>query len=166
MLNVFFKLYIDRLRQKAINIQRECMSEAHSLSLIRVSSTEENGTHGVLLDHGVPFALSLEPPDRNNEPYESCIPAGVFICKYVNSPRFGGTYEIKEVPNRSHILFHKGNFTKDTSGCVLVGERFEVVGTSEAAILSSGEGFDEFMKRMRLGGTYEDLVLNIINGYE
>lgn len=142
------------------------MSDTHSLTLVRVSSTEENGTHGVLLDQGVPFALSLEPPDRNNEPFESCIPAGVFICKYVNSPRFGATYEVRDVPSRSHILFHTGNFTKDTSGCILVGERFEVVGKNESAILSSGEGFREFMKRMRFDGSYEDLVLNIINGYK
>lgn len=142
------------------------MSEPHRVTLVRVSSNEDNGTHGVLLDEGVPFALSLEPPDRNNEPFESCIPAGVYICKYVTSKRFGATYEVKDVPSRSHILFHKGNFTKDTSGCILVGERFEVVGTTESAVVSSGEGFDEFMKRMRLNGTYEDLVLNIINGYE
>ena len=141
------------------------MSGAH-LTIVRVSSNERNGTHGVLLDQGVPFALSLEPPDKNNQPFISCIPAGVYTCKNIMSSRFGATYEVTDVPGRSSILFHKGNFTKDTAGCVLVGEQFEVVGASESAVLSSGKGFGEFMTRMGEHGECEDFMLNIINGYE
>ena len=138
----------------------------HQLKIIRVNSCEELGTHGVLIDGGVPFALTLEPPWRDNKPFESCIPTGVFVCKFLISPRFGPCYEITGVPDRNHILFHKGNFTKDTSGCVLVGEQFESVGKSESAVVSSGKGFGEFMKRMAGPvGEYEDFALAVSNGF-
>lgn len=143
-------------------------NQKNQVKLIRINQSEELGTHGVLIDRysheekaGVPFALTLEPPWRNNEPYESCIPTGVYECKAVNSPRFGSCYEIEGVPNRDHVLFHKGNFTKDTSGCVLVGERFEVVGDCESAVASSGDGFNEFMRRM--GGN--KFYLAVSNGF-
>tara|TARA_R100000049_G_C1937492_1_gene81412 strand:- start:641 stop:1156 length:516 start_codon:yes stop_codon:yes gene_type:complete len=138
----------------------------HQLKLIRVTSSEYLGTHGVLIDDGVPFALTLEPPWRDNQPFESCIPTGVYVCKFFISPRFGPVYEITGVPDRSQILFHKGNFTKDTSGCVLVGEQFESVGKSESAVVSSGKGFGEFMKRLAGPvGEYKDFVLEISNGF-
>ena len=142
------------------------MGKDNRVTLVRVSSNEKNGTHGVLLDDGVPFALTLEPPDLGNKPFISCIPAGLYICKYISSPRFGATYQIMDVPERSHILFHKGNFTKDTSGCVLVGEQFEAVGKHESAVVSSGKGFNEFINRMFFEGEHRDFALNIIDGYK
>ncbi len=54
----------------------------------------------------------------------------------------------KNVSNRSHILFHKGNLSDDTHGCVLVGEQFEPL-KGENAVLASGKAFTEFKKRTR-----------------
>lgn len=42
----------------------------------------------------------------------------------VNSPKFGKTWEIFKVPNRSEILFHVGNHPQDTHGCILLGRVF------------------------------------------
>lgn len=64
---------------------------------------------------------TLENPWLNNEPYISCIPNGNYCCKRVDSPRFGNTFEITGVDGRSHILFHWGNYEKDTLGCILLG---------------------------------------------
>ena len=41
--------------------------------LKRIALTER-GTFGVLLDNGVPFAVTLEREWMNNEPSVSCIP--------------------------------------------------------------------------------------------
>lgn len=60
----------------------------------------------------------------DNKPTKSCIPDGQYVCRSTVSPKFGQTYEITKVPNRSHILFHAGNTEEDTMGCLLVGNSF------------------------------------------
>lgn len=70
---------------------------------------------------------TLELPDLNNDGIEgnevrkSCIPEGTYPVKRHKSPKFGDTFWIQNVPGRSGILIHAGNFHKDTLGCVLAG---------------------------------------------
>ncbi len=98
------------------------------------------GTFGVLLTGDVPFALTLEPALP--------IPPGVYDCKR-DFYHAGGyeTFEITDIPNRSRILFHKGNLPEHTRGCVLVGEEFGLL-DNRPAILASGRGFAEFMEKL------------------
>lgn len=81
-----------------------------------------SGTKGLLYtaENSYPF-YTMENPWLNNKKTDSCIPTGTYICKPVNSPRFGKTIEVTDVPNRSHILFHAGNSPDDTDGCILLG---------------------------------------------
>ena len=117
-----------------------------TLFLKRVS-TFGHGTFGVLLDGVVPFAVTLEREWLDNRNNESCIPPGSYYCKRVNSPRFGNTFEVTNVPGRTHILFHKGNLDEHSRGCILVGEQFESL-NGEPAVLRSGKGYGEFMDRL------------------
>lgn len=105
------------------------------------------GTFGVLVNAQVPFALTMEQPWDENKTDVSCIPAGRYTCRRVDSPHFGNTFEITEVAGRSHVLFHKGNTLADTRGCILVGEEF--AGTFDHPFLAeSKNGYDEFMLMM------------------
>lgn len=117
-----------------------------ALTLKRIS-TNGHATFGVLIQDTEPFALTLERAWLGNHRNVSCIPAGVYTCGRVISSRFGETFEILDVPGRSNILFHKGNIPGDTAGCILVAERFEKL-AGKAAILSSADGYGEFMERM------------------
>jgi hypothetical protein len=93
----------------------------------------------------VPFVLTLERPWADNQQNVSCIPAGRYRCRKLRSPKFGSTYEICDVPGRTHVLFHAGNTIEDTAGCILVGEEFS--GTWDAPMLvSSQRGFGELIK--------------------
>jgi len=114
-----------------------------TLVLNRIAQSEA-GTFGVLIEGQFPFALTLEPPWRNNEKVVSCIPQGEYVCKGVNSPQFGDTFEVMDVEERTHILFHKGNVGKNTKGCILVGEQYEKL-NGKPAILASAKGYKEFM---------------------
>lgn len=126
------------------------------LDLLRVGQSNR-GTFGVLRYGDIPFVLTLERPWVNNEKDISCIPAGVYKCRKIRSPRFGDTYEICDVPNRTHVLLHKGNFIEDTHGCVLVGEEFS--GTFDRPFVASSErGFLELMKLLN-GAAEFDLVI-------
>jgi len=105
-------------------------------------------TLGVLFDENLPFALTLERCWLDNKKSISCIPNGTYICQRVVSPKFGNTFEVKDVPERSHILFHKGNISDDSRGCVIVGEQFEPV-NGKPGVLASAKGFNEFLARTK-----------------
>ena len=93
------------------------------LTLKRITSTAY-GTFGVLIHGEEQFAVTLECPWKDNQVNTSCIPAGVYFCVRVQSPRFGDTFEITDVKGRTHILFHAGNIASNTRGCILIGEKF------------------------------------------
>ena len=115
--------------------------------LIRVAFTTD-GTFGVFLDGGIPFCVTLERPWLHNQKNVSCINGGEYVCKRVQSPKFGNTFEITDVRGRSEILFHKGNLMDDSHGCVLLGEQYELL-KGRPAILASGKAFSEFLERTK-----------------
>jgi hypothetical protein len=125
------------------------------LVLLRLG-TDDIETQGVLRIGQRAFAVTLELPWRDNEPEISCIPAGTYTCQRLHSPRFGNTFEVLQVPNRSHILFHKGNVVPDTKGCILVGENFDAL-----AIRQSGQAFEEFMLNFADRETFILTVLDV-----
>lgn len=65
---------------------------------------------------------SLELPWKNNQRRVSCIPNGSYKAKKHISPRFGSSLWLQDVPNRSEILIHRGNFYTDILGCILIGK--------------------------------------------
>ena len=81
-------------------------------------------TLGVININNEYFCCTLENPWLNNEKNVSCIPAGNYYLEKVNSPKFGKVYEVKDVKDRTHILFHAGNIEPNTQGCILLGNMF------------------------------------------
>lgn len=130
----------------------------------RRTATGPQGTFGVLHFENIPFAVTLEPEWMDNRPMTedqqgSCIPAGEYYCKRVKSPRWGNTFEITNVPYRTHILFHKGNVHGNSDGCVLVAEKFEEL-NGKAAILDSAGGFNEFLGLLSLDDVFRLVVVD------
>jgi len=115
--------------------------------LIRITNSEY-GTFGVYLFKRIPFAVTLEPPWKDNVPEESCIPEDVYIAELTETPSYGLVYKFLNVPNRTDVLNHWGNLLKNTQGCVLIAEKFGVLDGKPAVLTSHnspGEGFNEFM---------------------
>jgi len=70
--------------------------------------------------------LTLELPWNGNQKRVSCIPEGVYEVHKVHSPKFGKCFMVMDVPDRSGIMIHPGNYASltdrsDTSGCILPG---------------------------------------------
>ena len=124
--------------------------------------TGKDGTFGVLKLDGKVFCVTLELPDKDNAPNVSCIPEGLYTCKKVNSPHFGQTYEISNVPGRSHILFHPGNTKTDTHGCVLLGRFFGPCNNGRG-ILTSGATCRDFFS---VAASVDEFELHIMNKTE
>lgn len=66
---------------------------------------------------------TLELPWKNNERQISCIPKGLYTAKKHSSPKFGQSFWLQNVPGRSEILVHPGNYTSQILGCILPGDR-------------------------------------------
>lgn len=68
--------------------------------------------------------LTLELPWKNNERKVSCIPEGVYKVVPRTSAKYKNHFHVLDVPNRTFILIHHGNFHSDILGCILVGSEF------------------------------------------
>lgn len=131
------------------------------LELIRLEENDRFGTFGVLKINKQVFCVALEPSDRLNTPHVSSIPAQQYICKKIISPRYGETFEVVRVPNRTNILFHPGNAMGDTEGCILLAQHFGKLNHNRA-ILNSGVTFRNFVNKLR---DYEEVHLTIKEEY-
>ena len=76
------------------------------------------------------LCATLEPCTSAAHP---CVPQGTYSIDFRFSPKFsvlpfyselGGLMPHINVPNRSNILIHCGNYPKDTLGCILVGSAY------------------------------------------
>ena len=145
---VLFYLIIDGLRNskrsnRSITDSEDTVGIMKLIEIFRMEETD-HGTIGILRMNDQVFCATLELPDIDNMRNKSRIPDGEYICYKVDSPKFGPTYEIMNVPNRKHILFHKGNVAGDTLGCILLGQYAGKL-KGDRAVLNSGATFQNFM---------------------
>ena len=114
------------------------------LELVRVKERHD-ATLGVLCIDDYPRMVTLDKPWLGNQKDISCIPTGRYQMSRFHSPKFGETFLVERVKERSGILFHKGNIAHDTRGCILVGMEFGVtMGTS--MITESRDAFEWFLR--------------------
>lgn len=105
------------------------------------------GTPGVLYDDNF-LCTTMERRWEHNAANESCIPAGDYVCKRVHSSKFGETFEVTGVKDRTAILFHKGNYAfADSHGCILLGVGYLFM-NNQWAITDSGIAFRNFLHYM------------------
>ena len=124
------------------------------LKLIRIAFILD-GTFGILFDYDDSIiCLTLEREWKNNEKNVSCIPRGKYICRRIESSKFGNTFEVCDVPGRSHILFHPGNIEDDTHGCIITGKRIRMF-KSKIAVLLSRISFKRFMRILNPDDCFE-----------
>lgn len=64
---------------------------------------------------------TIELPWKDNARCISCIPEGRYVCTPRESDKFGKHFHIRDVPDRSWILFHVANYISDLEGCIAVG---------------------------------------------
>lgn len=95
----------------------------------------------------------LELPWKDNQRKISCIPEGEFVVHRRWTKRFKWHYHIEEVPDRTYILQHPGNYTSDIEGCQLPGEKFaNLNGDKIPDILNTRATLDKML--VKLGNEY------------
>jgi len=65
--------------------------------------------------------FTLENPWKDNKRNISCIPEGIYKCLPYDGTKYKDVYLVTDVLNRGAILFHVGNYERNTQGCILPG---------------------------------------------
>ena len=125
----------------------------------------KDGVFSELIDEqGNILAHTLEHayPDSNGS-YAPKIPDGTYICRR-GPHRLEGmtadfeTFEVLNVPNHSDILFHWGNWNKDSAGCILLGDA--VAQSSQGQmIVDSKKTWEAFMATLIGVDTFQLTVM-------
>ena len=129
-----------------------------NLLLLRDTFSEKS-TIGELFINKERICDTLENPWIDNQRNISCIPEGEYEVR-IRLPRESATRDylhllVQDVPDRDWILFHRGNFPKDTSGCILVG-----LGSQQDFVSNSVLAMDLLIKEiLNLGGTNINLII-------
>ncbi len=136
------------------------MSPALPLTLNRLADTGVS-TFGQLIDaEQNEICKTLELGWHDNLPDKSCIPAGTYKMAPRFSPKHGlEVWTLQNVPGRSDIEIHVGNFSRDTLGCILLGSAYEDFGKADGDITGSKDAFARFMYLMR---DVDDTTLEIV----
>lgn len=133
--------------------------KAVSMTLTRTQNQEDGilgtlkgndlGFHCVTLEHA--YATLEYAHGGASNGFLPKLPTGTYTC--VRGPhRLHGmtddftTFEITNVPGHTNILFHWGNYNRDSEGCVLLGDKMSSTDNGEAMITSSRLTFSEFMR--------------------
>lgn len=110
---------------KYLNFKPMEVEFEHS-AIIRRFSHESKQTLGNLFlfddDRLLLECKTLELPWFNNATQKSCIPVGEYKVVPRTSAKFKKHFHVLDVPNRSYILIHAGNYYWDILGCILVGD--------------------------------------------
>ena len=119
-------------------------------------------TLGKLLIDGTPFCDTLEPPVVPNAQHpKGAIPEGWYKIQVTRSPKFGRLLPLLYyVPGFDGIRIHAGNNRDHTSGCILVGERSERLGTP--TLYSSRRTEESLTKQLiKAQKQHEEIYINI-----
>lgn len=137
------------------------MTKMAFLRLVRVMHHSQFGTFGVLKINEFWMCVTLEPPSALNRVNVSCIPYGQYYCGRFDSSRFGKTWVVTNVPGRKFILFHPGNRSPDTQGCIILAENYGKL-KGDLAVLNSGKTFSKFLEYMQ---EYESAHLTVSEAF-
>jgi len=102
---------------------------------------------------------TLENPWLDNQHNISCIPTGKYRCEFLKksaSGKYNDVYWVRDVPDRSEILIHPGNWVRNTKGCILIGHER----TDEPMVTNSRSALEFFVELMKK----EPFDLHILNG--
>jgi hypothetical protein len=92
---------------------------------------------------------TLELPWKNNESKVSCIPKGKYLVSKRTSDKYGLHFHIQNVPGRSFILIHHGNYYTDILGCILLGKGLkDINGDGQLDVTSSKAAMKELLGMM------------------
>lgn len=137
---------------------------------LKRTDLNHNYTSGDLYIDGSYFCKTLEDPNRdynkngifdNGEQKiygNTCIPYGNYKVIVSYSPKFKRELpEVLNVHQFTGIRFHRGNYVRDTEGCILVGEKVE------KGVLKNSTPYEtELTRKIKEASLRENIILEIL----
>lgn len=118
-----------------------------------------DGTYGeMVFPNGEKF-FTVERSWEGNKPNVSCIPDGTYrlgmrassVVKRSSGGRHDEGWEVMDVPGRSYIMIHPGNWPKNFQGCIGVGRGMSIMKDSSGNLVHSvTSSRDAFMRMMEI----------------
>ena len=144
------------------------MAEQPLIGFLLRERRSDHGTEGRFFFENF-SCYSLEPPWRDNKRNISCIPPDTYDVTVRISPRYGRVYWVMEVPDRTYILIHSGNWGGDTAkglkthtnGCLLFGKKRGYL-QGQRAVLCSRSAIRKFLDTLQ----FRSFKLTIIEYFE
>lgn len=124
-----------------------------SIITLHRQPSKDEGTFGRMKLPNGQELMTLECPWLDNRRRVSCIPTGTYEVLPHVSKKFGKCFWVQDVPGRSEILFHVGNwagnsekgYRTDSLGCILVGTSTAFI-KGQLGISNSRHAMDVFLK--------------------
>ena len=114
---------------------------------INRTKAQKMQTLGDMLYGGEVVAKTIELPWKDNKNRISCIPPGIYEVVRRKSAKYGDHFHILDVPGRSYILIHNGNYYNDFLGCIGVGaSHADINGDGYLDVTSSKAKMKELLK--------------------
>lgn len=107
-------------------------------------------------DNGKLVAYTLEHGYSNGNAFVPKLPDGNYSCrrgahKLEHMTSNFETFEVENVPGHTNILFHVGNYNRDSDGCILLGTEIKdscPQANTTLMVANSKVAFASFMKLM------------------
>lgn len=133
--------------------------------VINIRRTKQYGetTLGSLSIQGVAKSwYVLEPggPDSETEGSDKRIKAGSYRVKPYSSFKYKDVYKLEDVPGRTYILIHSGNYHEDTQGCLMPGKSWGVKSDKHYYVGHSRQALREIFAEIK---SPDEIVINITN---
>lgn len=111
-----------------------------------------DGIFGELLGPKREFlCVTLEHAYSMKEVFYPKVPKGTYQCtrgvhRLERMESSFVTFEVMDVPGRTGILFHVGNYNDESQGCILLGKQMGNKSNGGKMIMSSHHAFTDFLR--------------------
>lgn len=119
-----------------------------------------DGIFSILTGYG-DTAFTLEHAYQNEAgDFYAKLPSGTYICvrgqhQLHSMDQPFTTFEVTTVLGHNGILFHVGNYNRDSDGCILLGSSvFHDVDNGRDMIINSRDTFEKFMAKLEAIDTF------------
>lgn len=135
------------------------------MSIIRISRIKQHGetTVGKLTidgDSKTWFVLEPGGPDSKTEGSDKRISVGTYALLPYSSAKYKNVYELQNVPGRTKILIHAGNYHDNTEGCIMPGLLWGTLSDKQYYVANSRSALNEIFSKIKGSKSIKVIITN------
>lgn len=132
----------------AVPLPSSTPKEPYAVLTRRTDDGKETLGDLIAYNNGTMHVSTLELGWHGNAHDISCIPVGIYQCS-IRPFRDTSMYQVLDVPDRTGVFIHPGNFYTDILGCILLGVKpADINGDGEIDVTASQVTVGGFMQFM------------------